>query len=227
MKKSGKGLWAVSAALTAGAGVFMAYVLWDTPQWRELPQFKGSLRGLTPRRVLLRDLHLYTQPDPYRCIVASLAVTAAYLQKRDIPPLFLIQKYGLRGGLHLRQILDVWRRELPQYRVTYRHGSGGAALIAQIHRQLADGIPVPVFLGSRDPYRAPHFDFHASVVKGLDLTARKILIANVYGYEEEISLTEFLNRMAYRGTGKYPFLHRLVLKLGLMDQNAWLCLERK
>jgi hypothetical protein len=54
----------------------------------------------------------------------------------------------------------------------------------------------------------------------MDIEKQEVHIQNVYGFEEQISLAEFLNRMSYRDTKNYPLVQRAVLKLGLMKKNA-------
>lgn len=86
------------------------------------------------------------------------------------------------------RFVELLTAELPDYQVTYQHDQSDAELIKAIHGQLKQGLPVPIFLGAENAFNKPHYDFHASVVTGLDLANGKVDIANVYGYEEHISL---------------------------------------
>ena len=65
------------------------------------------------------------------------------------------------------------------------------------------------------------------MVTGIDLEKKQVNIANVYGYEEQISIVEFLNRMSYREIEKYPFMQRMIIKMGLIDTNSVFLIKKK
>jgi hypothetical protein len=65
------------------------------------------------------------------------------------------------------------------------------------------------------------------LVTGIDLEKKQVNIANVYGYEEQISIVEFLNRMSYREIEKYPFMQRMIIKMGLIDTNSVFLIKKK
>lgn len=146
-----------------------------------------------------------------------------------MPPEKLLEKYDLpeKGGMNYDQFLKYLSLELPEYEIKYINGLDDFELIKAIHEQLARNIPVPVFFGSLNPYNEPFYEFHASVITGIDLEKKQVNIANVYGYEEQISLMEFLNRMSYREIEKYPFMQRMIIKMGLIDTNSVFLIKKK
>lgn len=227
MKKVYKILLAITAVLVLMACAFLVYINIDTPKITGLTQLETDLQALSPTAVKVDGVKLYTQPDGFSCGVTTESVVASFLTNQDISPQSLIAKYSLKAGMTYDKFVSVLAEELPDYQVSYQHGQSDLDLLKAIHQQLKDGIPVPVFFGAANPYKQPYYDFHASVVIGVDFETQKVDVLNVYGYEEQISLVDFLNRMSYRGTKNYPLVQRMVIKLGLMDKNSVILLAKK
>jgi hypothetical protein len=181
---------------------------------------ENALSQISPQKVSVSGVALYTQPDGFTCGVTSISIVASFLQQKDIPPEALIEKYDLEAGMQADLFTEILKSELPAYNIEYKQNLSNTDLILSIHDQLLNSIPVPIFFGAANPYNEPYNDFHASVVTGLDLVTRQVTILNAYGYIEEISLDEFLNRMSYRPTRDYPLIQKAVLRLGLMDKNC-------
>lgn len=114
-------------------------------------------------------------------------------------------------------------KDLPPQALIAKYSLSGGMNFTKFVDVLSQGL----LFGAANPYNKPYHDFHASVVTGIDLEQQRVDITNVYGYEEHISLVEFLNRMSYRGTKGYPLVQRTVIKLGLMAKNAVVILTRK
>jgi hypothetical protein len=220
MKKFIKILLIVIAALVLVSAAFVLYVNVDFGEKSTLSAVQPQLDALSPQSVKVENVHQYTQPDAFTCGITTIAITSSFLNNADIPPQSLITKYSLGSGMKTEAFVDLLSKELPGYAVKYARVANDFELIKDIHTELAAGIPVPVFFGAENPYNKPWYDFHASVVVGLDLQKQQVDIVNAYGYMENITLTDFLDRMAYRNGSKYPFVQRAVAKLGLMDKNA-------
>ena len=69
--------------------------------------------------------------------------------------------------MNYTKFVNVLAQELTDYNITYQHDMSDFELIKAIHQQLKNGIPVPVFFGTANPYNKPNYDFHASVVSGV------------------------------------------------------------
>jgi hypothetical protein len=195
----------------------------------DLTHLSGDISKFEPRVVDIDGVKIYKQPDKTTCGIATISTIASYSRGEELPPEKLIGKYDLQenGGMDYEQFLKYLSLELPEYEIEYINGLDDFELIKTIHEQLERNIPLPVFFGSLNPYNEPFYNFHASVVTGIDLEKKQINIANVYGYEEQIHLVEFLNRMSYRETEKYPFIQRIIIKMGLIDTNSVFLIEKK
>jgi hypothetical protein len=227
MKKPVKILLIILGALIVIVGAFVVFVIIDSGRLQDVSYLEPGLKTVSPQEVHVDGVKLISQPDPYTCGETTICVIDSFCQSKDISPKTLIDKYTLTGGMSTDKFAQVLSAELPDYTVTYRHNLDDMALLQGIHDQLGRGLPVPVFFGAANPYNKPYYDFHASVVTGLDLEKQQVSILNVYGYEEQITLTDFFNRMGYRGTGDYPFVQKAVIKLGLMEKNSFVSLEKK
>ena len=97
-------------------------------------------------------------------------------------------------------------------------------MIKDIHASLNSQNPVVIFFGAPNPDNKPYYDFHGSVIYGINLDSETITIANVYGYNEEISLVDFLNRMSYAEISKYPFFQKISIKF-FQPKNAYYLIE--
>jgi hypothetical protein len=226
MKKFFRTLLICLGVLLLAAGAFLLYVHFTDSRFKNTDQISAQLKALSPRTVAVEGVALYPQPDAYTCGITTISVTAAFLRQEDLPPALLMEKHGEKGGMKAERFAEILSGELPEYHVDCLQNLGDAELIGKIHEQLKNGVPVPVFFGAANPYNKPFNDFHASVVTGLDLDKSTVRIANVYGFEEQISLNEFLSRMAYRGPN-YPFVQKVVLRLGLMPENVMFQITRK
>lgn len=227
MKRVFKVLLSILAVLLVIICAFFIYVNINTENIKDISHMETELKTLSPKVIGVDNIKLYTQPDAFTCGVTSQSVVASFLEKKDLPPQYLIEKYKLGSGMDYTKFVNVLGQELPDYNVSYQHNTNDFEMIKAIHEQLKNGIPVPVFFGAANPYNKPNFDFHASVVRGIDLDKEEVDILNVYGFEEKIPLVEFLNRMAYRGTENYPLIQKIVLRLGLQDKNSVVLISKK
>jgi len=112
--------------------------------------------------------------------------------------------------------------ELPGRTITFRSNIANDEMIRDIHVSLNNGNPVVIAFGAANPYNEPHYDFHLSVVYGLNLYNETIMIADAYGTSYETSLVDFLNRMSFTEMRKYPLVHQFILVMtNLQDRNAY------
>ena len=67
---------------------------------------------------------------------------------------------------------------------------------------------------------------HYSLVTGLDIPGNKVTIANPYGYVEEISLDEFLDRTRFDAYEDMPLFLKLGFAFGIFEKNTVFVPER-
>ena len=61
---------------------------------------------------------------------------------------------------------------------------------------------------------------HYSLVIGLDIPNDKVTVANPYGYIEEITLEDFLNRTSFEAYEDMPWFFKLGFAVGLFEKNT-------
>ena len=204
-------------AIVIGFCVFVWVALSaDDAIYTNTDTISDAIGSLQPRVIILDAIEVKTQPTATTCGITAVAVMSNYFNHTDYEALDLMEKYSTRD-------VSDWLQGELEGRTTVFHANGSNdAMIRDIHASLCDGKPVLIYFGAPNPYNAPYYDFHGSVVYGMNLDSETILIANVYGYCEELSLVDFLNQMAFAETRKYPFIQRFVLKCTKsMDKNMY------
>ena len=61
---------------------------------------------------------------------------------------------------------------------------------------------------------------HYSLLVGMDIPNDKITVANPYGYVEELSVDEFLQRTSFEAYENMPFYFKLAFAVGMFEKNT-------
>lgn len=194
----------------------------STEVYTNTDSISDAIHDLQPRVVMLDGIIIKKQPDAVSCGITTVAVMSNYFNQTDQEVNDLIDKYDSKGNTDAVELLQ---RELPGRNVVFKANVANDAMIRDIHSSLIRGNPVMVFFGAPNPYNEPYYDTHGSVVYGIDLDSETITIANSYGYSEEISLVDFLNRMAYAERDRYTFGQRFVWKFIRVNKNMYVVVE--
>lgn len=59
----------------------------------------------------------------------------------------------------------------------------------------------------------------------MDIPNDKVIIANPYGYYEEISINEFLERTSFKAYSDMPIYLRLAFAVGIFEKNTIFIVE--
>ena len=195
---------------------FLAIVVWPVSVgvYTGTESISGAMIDLQPRAIELEGISIQAQPTSGTCGITAVAVASNFINHTDYAPGDLIKKLGItKEGASDSDMLDWLQRELPGRKITHQSNGTDEAMIRDIHASLMKNNPVVISFAAPNPYNIPYYDSHASIVYGLDLGNETITIANVYGYIEDISLVEFLNRMSFTERDKFPFWHRFIFKI--------------
>jgi len=180
-----------------------------------------TIKTLQPRVIEINNISIKTQPDAYTCGITSVAVMSKYFNVTDCEVNDLISKYNASNGSTVDDMKKWLAGELPGKSIVYKSNGSNEDMIRNIHSSLNNNNPVVILFGSPNPYNKPYYDFHGSVVYGINLDNQTITIANSYGYREETSLADFLNRMLYTQLDKYPPVQQFQIRRNRMDRNAY------
>lgn len=180
-----------------------------------------TLSGLSPSNVEISNVQILTQPNSNTCGITAVTVMSNFFNNSN----YTIEEVMQRNNVSLNQstsqsdILTWLKKEIPEKTIKYHKNEDVNLMITEIHASLSDNNPIIIFFGSPNPYNSPMYDFHASTIYGINSIDETILISNSYGYEETISIVDFLNRMSFAELDKYPSTQKNIIKWGLIDKN--------
>lgn len=95
-------------------------------------------------------------------------------------------------------------------------------LIDKVYDSLLSGFPVPFEWAAQ---YENEWTLHYSLITGMDIPNDKVVIANPYGYYEEISINEFLERTSFEAYSDMPFYFRLAFAFGIFEKNTIFIVE--
>ena len=107
--------------------------------------------------------------------------------------------------------------QFPEYTTTICKYLKNTELIDAIYENLSDGIPVPFEWAA---LYGDEWTLHYSLIIGADIPADKITVANPYGYYEELTVAELLNRTSFEAYEKMPLFLRLGFAFGIFEKNT-------
>ena len=108
-------------------------------------------------------------------------------------------------------------KQFPEYTTTICKYLKNTELIDAIYENLSDGIPVPFEWAA---LYGDEWTLHYSLITGIDIPADKITVANPYGYYEELTIAELLNRTSFEAYEDIPIFLRLGFAFGVFEKNA-------
>ena len=108
-------------------------------------------------------------------------------------------------------------KQFPEYTTTICKYLKNTELIDAVYENLSDGIPVPFEWAA---LYGDEWTLHYSLIIGADIPADKITAANPYGYYEELTIAELLNRTSFEAYEKMPLFLRLGFAFGIFEKNT-------
>ena len=107
--------------------------------------------------------------------------------------------------------------QFPEYTTTTCKYLKNTELIDAVYENLSAGIPVPFEWAA---LYGDDWTLHYSLIIGADIPADKITVANPYGYYEELTVAELLNRTSFEAYEKMPLFLRLGFAFGIFEKNT-------
>ena len=108
-------------------------------------------------------------------------------------------------------------KRFPEYSTEMRSWLTDAELIDAVYDSLSGGKPVPVEWAA---LYGNDWTLHYSLVVGMDIPNDKVTAANPYGYTEEVSVAEFLNRTRFDAYEHMPLFLKLGFVFGIFEKNT-------
>lgn len=135
----------------------------------------------------------------------------------DITEEKLYQEYGKVVTSTGQSFCDEMSKQFPDYHTTMHKWLKNTELLDMLYDNLSDGIPVPIEWAA---LYGDEWTLHYSLVTGMDIPNDNIRVANPYGYEENLTVDEFLRRTSFEAYEKMPLFLKLGFAFGLFEKNT-------
>lgn len=129
----------------------------------------------------------------------------------------LYDQYGKVVTSTGRAFCREMNKQFPEYTTTICKYLKNTELIDAVYENLSAGIPVPFEWAA---LYGDEWTLHYSLIIGADIPADKITVANPYGYYEELTVAELLNRTSFEAYEKMPLFLRLGFAFGIFEKNT-------
>jgi hypothetical protein len=173
--------------------------------------------------VLLENFPVYKQVYANSCGPTTISMIYSYL----VNP---ISEQGLadqlnfplgKSGMLPTQFFDKLQSALGKsgYHVEYQVNIPDADFLGHVYTQLQHGIPVPIYFSTVNAWDRPNYDTHYSAIIGMRPQQRMVVIANAYGFLEEMPVDDLLLAIKYNNYRDAPIDFRLGLFAGVINKN--------
>ncbi len=129
----------------------------------------------------------------------------------------LYEQYGKVVTSTGNKFCEEMNKQFPEYETEIHKYVKNTEFIDIMYETLASGKPVPFEWAA---LYGDEWTLHYSLIIGADIPNGMINIANPYGYYEEISLDELLNRTSFQAYKNMPLFLRLGFAVGIFEKNT-------
>ena len=150
------------------------------------------------------------------CGYAVLEMFGAW-SGHDLTEESLYAAYGKVVTSTGRAFCEEMNRQFPEYTTVMHKYLTDAELIDQVYDTLSKGFPVPVEWAA---LYGDTWTLHYSLITGMDIPNDRITVANPYGYWEELTVEEFLERTRFDAFQKMPLFLKLGFAFGVFEKNT-------
>lgn len=172
--------------------------------------------------ILIDNINVFEQD--VSCGYAIIEMFARWNNNSDITEQSLYDQYGKVVTSTGNAFEKEMNKQFPEYKTTMYKYLNNTELIDKVYESLSNGIPVPVEWAAK--YK-DEWTLHYSLVIGMDIPNDKITIANPYGYIEEITLKEFINRTSFESYENMPIFLKLGFAFGIFEKNTIFIIDKK
>ena len=156
-------------------------------------------------------------PQKYSCGYAVIQMIAQWNNNPALTEEALFNEYGKIVTSTGKALAKEMNLKIPEYKTRMYKYLKNTKLIDKVYDSLAAGVPVPFEWAAK---KGDEWTLHYSLITGLDISADKIIVANPYGFVEEISIQEFFDRTSFDAYEKMPLFIRLGFAYGVFEKNA-------
>lgn len=114
-------------------------------------------------------------------------------------------------------------KQFPAFKTTMYAYLSNTEMIDKVYDTLKNGIPVPFQWAAKDD---DVWTLHYSIITGIDIGNDTITVLNPYGYEENLTLEEFIERTSFKAYENMPIYLKLAFAFGVFERNTIFVIER-
>ena len=164
--------------------------------------------------LLIEGVEVITQD--VSCGYAVIEMFSAW-DGKDITEEKLYSEYGKVVTSTGKSFCNEMNKQFPEYTTEIRRWLKNTELIDCVYENLSEGIPVPFEWAA---LYGDDWTLHYSLIIGADIPGDRITVANPYGYYEELSVEEFLNRTSFEAYENMPLFLKLGFAFGIFEKNT-------
>lgn len=169
--------------------------------------------------VSVDDIQVVTQS--ISCGYATIEMFSLW-NGSDITEKVLFDQYGKIVTSTGKSFCEEMNKRFPEYRTTMYSYLSNTELLDKVYNSLSNGVPVPVEWAAQYDNE---WTLHYSLITGLDMRNDNITVLNPYGYIEELTIKDFLDRTSFNAYENLPFYLKLGFAFGLFYKNTIFIVE--
>ena len=140
----------------------------------------------------------------------------------DVTEDSLYEKYGTIVTSTGKKFCAEMNKQFPEYNTKIHKYVKNTEFIDIMYDTLASGKPVPFEWAA---LYGDEWTLHYSLIIGADIPNDKITVANPYGYYEELTLEELLNRTSFQAYENMPLFMKMGFAIGMFEKNTIFSVE--
>ena len=129
----------------------------------------------------------------------------------------LYAEYGRVVTSTGKAFCEEMNKRFPAYTTTMRSYLTNTELLDTVYACLSEEKPVPVEWAA---LYGDDWTLHYSLIVGMDIPNDTVTVANPYGYMEEVSVAEFLERTSFKAYEHMPLFLKLGFAFGFFEKNT-------
>lgn len=151
------------------------------------------------------------------CGYAVIEMFAKWAGKSDITEKSLYDSYGSVVTSTGDSFEKEMNKQFPEYNTKMYKYLKNTELVNKVYESLERGIPVPFEWAAKFE---DEWTLHYSLIIGMNIPNDSITILNPYGYKEEISIKELLNRTSFEAYENMPLFLKFGFAFGIFEKNT-------
>lgn len=170
---------------------------------------------------LIDNINVFEQE--VSCGYAVIEMFAKWNNDSNITEKSLFDKYGKVVTSSGKNFEKEMNKQFPKYKTTMYKYLKNTELMDKVYESLSNGIPVPFEWAAK--YKG-EWTLHYSLIIGIDIPNDKITVANPYGYIEDITIKEFINRTSFESFDNMPMFLKFGFAFGIFEKNTIFIVEK-